>query len=300
MKIQTLSIEVPTKGCVNKCEFCVSRMHENVDNEFSKFNLKNLDPDGFLFLNDQYIIDLKRRLKYAQSNGVNGIVITGTGEPLQNKDFLSTFARVLKMMDNPFPSIELQTSGVMLTDENLKYLREEIGVSTISLSVSNMFDDQRNMEIIGVAEKLQFKLADVCTKVKEYGFNLRLSLNMTIDYEKVKPAQYFQTAIKLGVNQITFRKLYDSGGQTKQDQWVRENKMYDYTMDEIKTYIVANGTPLYVLPFGYLVMTVNEIGTVVDTDCMHTQNVSEVLKYLILRSDNKLYTHWSDKGSLIF
>jgi hypothetical protein len=76
--------------------------------------------------------------------------------------------------------------------------------------------------------------------------------------------------------------------------------MYDYTMDEIKTYIVANGTPLYVLPFGYLVMTVNEIGTVVDTDCMHTQNVSEVLKYLILRSDNKLYTHWSDKGSLIF
>jgi hypothetical protein len=188
----------------------------------------------------------------------------------------------------------------MLTDENLKYLREEIGVSTISLSVSNMFDDQRNMEIIGVAEKLQFKLADVCTKVKEYGFNLRLSLNMTIDYEKVKPAQYFQTAIKLGVNQITFRKLYDSGGQTKQDQWVRENKMYDYTMDEIKTYIVANGTPLYVLPFGYLVMTVNEIGTVVDTDCMHTQNVSEVLKYLILRSDNKLYTHWSDKGSLIF
>ena len=302
MKIQTLSVEVPTRGCINKCEFCVSRMHENTDIElFDKFlKRKNYFENPLDFTNDQYIIDMMRRLKYAQLNQVNTIILTGTGEALQNKVFISTFAKVLRIMDNPFPNIELQTSGVMLTDENLTYLRKVIGISTISLSVSNMFDDERNMEIIGVPEKLQFKLAELCTKIKEFGFNLRLSLNMTNDYEKVKPAQYFQDALKLGANQITFRKLYSSGGQSKQDIWVRENKMYDFQMDELKTYIVGNGEPLYVLPFGYMVMTVNGIGTVVDTDCMHTQNISEVLKYLILRSDNKLYTHWSDKGSLIF
>lgn len=40
MNIQTISIVVPTKGCVNQCPFCVSRMHENnYENSFDEFQM---------------------------------------------------------------------------------------------------------------------------------------------------------------------------------------------------------------------------------------------------------------------
>ena len=33
MNIQSLSLLVPTNGCVNKCPFCVSEMHKEKYNE---------------------------------------------------------------------------------------------------------------------------------------------------------------------------------------------------------------------------------------------------------------------------
>jgi len=81
MNIQTLSIVVPTSGCVNKCKFCVSRMHEN-DYDI-KFN-------G---------VEIETRIKYAVMNGVNTCIITGTGEPLQNINFLNRLADSFEEID---------------------------------------------------------------------------------------------------------------------------------------------------------------------------------------------------------
>jgi uncharacterized Fe-S cluster-containing radical SAM superfamily enzyme len=169
MKPQSISIVVPTRACVNNCPFCVSKTH---DNDYS--NLQN-EP-----LFDR---DYKDRLEYARDNGTNTVILTGTGEALQNKDFLNKFAKWNSELTKPFYIIELQTTAVFLDDKTLKWLREDIGVKTISLSVSDVFDNEKNMNIISVPNKLRFDIDDVCKKIKEFGFNLRISLNVLKDLE---------------------------------------------------------------------------------------------------------------------
>jgi sulfatase maturation enzyme AslB (radical SAM superfamily) len=297
MKIQTLSIEVPTNGCVNNCLFCVSRTHEN---NYSSFHLGPVVEFEKNSKEEYFYKSMVKRLKYAKDNDVHTIILTGTGEPLQNQKFLEFFAGVLKTMDDPFPNIELQTTGVMLDDTILNYLKKEISVSTISLSVNNIFDDNRNLFLMGVNEKLKFNLKDLCLKIKDNNLNLRLSLNMTSDYDFKYPVDFFKRAKELNTDQITFRELYSSNNNTKQDKWIKENAAIPTVLSDIKQYITENGRPLYVLPFGYIVYSVDGIGTLVDSDCMNSKQVSENLKYLILRKNNKLYSHWDDPGSLIF
>jgi len=142
MKIQSLSIVVPTKRCVNNCAFCVSKTHDN--------NYENcIETNDELFERD-YI----ERLEFARESGVNTIILTGTGEALQNKKFLNKFAEWNKKLFRPFHVIELQTTGVFLNDETLNWLRKDIGVKTISLSVSDLFNNENNLSLIGVTEKL--------------------------------------------------------------------------------------------------------------------------------------------------
>jgi len=140
MNIQSLSIVVPTKKCVNNCPFCVSKTHDN-DYENQSCNPR---------FEENYI----ERLEFAKDNGTNTIILTGTGEALQNKKFLRKFAEWNKKLHKSFYIIELQTTGVFLDNETLSFLRDEIKVKTISLSVSDLFDDENNLNIIGVAKHL--------------------------------------------------------------------------------------------------------------------------------------------------
>ena len=208
MNIQTISIVVPTKGCVNKCPFCVSRMHNSpYENCFDT-------------------IQLTKRIKYAVMNGVNTCIITGTGEALQNPYFLGRLADVFRIMKYPFPNVELQTTGVMLMDYDIaidgnsgeeikKYhninLLKELGVNTISLSIANIFSSSLNLEIIKVAKNLEFNLFSLVSFLKKQGFNVRLSLNMLKDYDKYSPIEIIRACKMLGANQVTFRKMYASG-----------------------------------------------------------------------------------------
>lgn len=301
MIIQTMSIVVPTKNrCVNDCKFCVSKTHTN---QYAD-RFKEKDSAEFFL----YKSDLRRRFNYAKLHNIDTIILTGTGEALQNVPFLLMVDTILKEMGDPFPRIELQTSGVMLTDVNLHILRQ-MGVSTISLSISDIFNDESNMDIMGVHPKLQFKLDSICKKIKDFGFNLRLSLNMTSVYNEhvllhqpyKLPEMFFERFKELGANQITFREMYHSDNGTEEDEWVKTHPFNSEGMSNIKSYIINNGKSQYVLPFGATVYTIHKMSTVVDDDCMDDKNdADDVLKYLILREDGHLYTDWGDEGSLIF
>ena len=52
MKIQSLSVVVPTNGCINNCPFCVSKMHET-----DKWVDENNVSESFFDKLDKYIID---------------------------------------------------------------------------------------------------------------------------------------------------------------------------------------------------------------------------------------------------
>ena len=297
MNIQSLSIVVPTNNsCVNKCKFCVSRTHTNpYEDKISKIvkmSYNGVPLAGLPEYNDYY-----NRLQYARDNGCNVVVLTGTGEPVQNRNFLDFFYSVNSKLQTPFKSIEVQTTGVLLDDEYLIHLRDN-GVTTISFSISNIFDNERNIELIGCAEKLKFNVFEVIKLVKKYGFNLRLSLNLVNDYDNLTVASVIERCKELGADQVTFRKLYKSKLNNDIDNWIGENASVDF-YDRLTIMVKKYGDFLGYLPFGPKIYNVEEMSMVIDDDCMSQQN-HDTYKYLILRENSKLYFRWETKSSLVF
>jgi len=307
MNIQSLSIVVPTNNsCVNKCKFCVSRTHTNpYEDKISSFikGYFNAENNNIHF-NKKIKMDTSRdykdyrnRLQYARDNGCNVVVLTGTGEPVQNKKFLDFFYDVNETLDTPFKSIEIQTTGVLLDEEYLLHLRE-IGITTISFSISNIFDNDRNLELIDCAEKLKFNVFDIIKIVKKYGFNLRLSLNLVNDYDQYRVREVIDKCEELGADQVTFRKLYKSKLNNEIDEWIENNASIDF-YDRLTSYVKTNGLLLGQLPFGPKMYDIQDMSIVIDQDCM-SEEIKDTYKYLILRENAKLYTNWSKKSSLVF
>lgn len=277
MKIQSLSIVVPSEPCVNNCKFCVSRTHhENYHGDF----------DNVQFL---------RRMAFARDNGCNTVMLTGVNEPQQNMPFLKNFGMLNRQLDKPFRWIEMQTAGTYLTKENLDDLYNLVGVSTISLSLSSL-DDKKNMAYTGAP--VLMSIEDMCKAIIDKGFNLRLSLNMT-DTMEIDPVRTFDIAHHLGADQVTFRVLYKGENDCPQNRWITEHAMPGEIILDYKNYVKTNGRKLEVLEFGQIRYDVNGISVVVDDDCMSTVPKEE-LKYLVLRPNCKLYSKWDSKASLLF
>lgn len=293
MIIQSLSIAVPA-GCTNNCSFCVAHMHrEDYCNQIEK-NRR---------FTDLYTKDYKKRLLFARDNGCNTVMLTGNGEPLLNQAFLEKFALWNESLPSPFIWIEIQTSGTLLNDEYLRFLRNTVGVNTISLSLSSVFNNMKNAEYNKTKKGLEVSIDSLCAEIKRYDFNLRLSLNMTDVYNDVEPEEIFNRAKQLQADQITFRKLYTSAENpdSPENEWIRKHRCKDSKFTQIEEYVKTKGRPLEVLPFGAIKYSVFGLGIVVDSDCMSTEVKNDgAVKYLVLRENCKLYSQWDEKGSLIF
>jgi hypothetical protein len=247
---------------------------------------------------DLYQADYIKRLEFARDNGCNTVMLTGNSEPQQNRNFLQMFGNLNNNLKTPFRWIELQTTGVMLDEPYLRFLRNHVGVSTISLSISS-FDDFVNKEYIGAPSSLYVNIEKLCEMIKKYDFNLRLSINLTDSFDEYTPKMFFDRAKELGEDQVTFRVLYSSNLNTPQDKWIEEHTVRKGLIEEIKTHVLLNGIEMEKLEFGAIKYSVNEIGTIIDDDCM-SKEIKDAAKYLILRENCKLYSKWDDKGSLIF
>ena len=341
MKVQSLSIHVPTTRCINNCMGCVSRMHKSpYKNRIGEMFEVGYNPTSHIEI--EYI----RRLMFAKENGVNNVILTGTGEPLQNMEFLRWFGD-LRMFD----WIELQTTGDFLLDTEeivdkksgkifqtypcLNFLRD-IGVSTISLSIWDLFDSQNNDKLIQRKNITGKFIEKTCEAIKKHNFNLRLSLNIHDIYKDRGIWEFFIYAKDVGADQITFRKLFKTNCSpslfSEQDKWIEANTKHDQEIfNRIDNYILGEsqqtligekrmggkttlqkfkldrekgaGKFLGVLPFGAKKYSVDGITTVIDGNCMdnvYEREDPDVYKYMILRPNCKLYSEWDDPGSLIF
>lgn len=291
MKIQSLSIVIPSKKCINDCKFCVSKMHESeYEDALSSKNLYY----------DLYKRDYINRLEFARDNGCNTIMLTGDCEPLQNRSFLLKFGDYNQALSNPFKIIELQTVGNLITDDYLYFLRHHVGVTTISLSVSS-FNDARNSMIIGC--KI-FDLKGLCARIKKYRFNLRLSINMTSAFSisgSTSAKSVINTCYRLGADQITFRRMYiPDDTVTEEADWMKKNYVREDSSYVMGLKDLLNKSKiLEKLEFGLTKYAIDGMGIVYDNDCM-SKEASDTYKYLILRENCKLYSKWDDKASLIF
>ena len=289
MKIQSLSIVVPNKRCWNDCEFCVSKMHAD--------SHKNMMDENLPFY-DLYEADYNKRLAFARDNGCNVMMITGDSEPQQNKQFLQRLGTMNRNLPSPFRHIEIQTTGTGIDDPYLRFLRNHVGINTISVSIS-AFDDEVNQKYCHMPREKLVNIGQFCQSIKKYDFNLRLSINLTDAYEGFQPWDFFSKAKALEADQITFRVLYQSSQKSPQNDWISEHAASKQLVNTLKNHIRLNGRVLEVLEFGATRYSMDGISTVVDQDCMST-DAKESLKYLILRPNCKLYTKWDDAGSLLF
>lgn len=287
MNIQSLSVVVPNKKCVNNCVFCCAHMHvEEYKNQ--------MDDNGAFY--DLYERDYMRRLQFARDNGCNTVMLTGNSEPQQNRKFLQHFASMNERISSPFKWIEMQTTGVMLDNPYLRFLRNTVGVSTISLSISS-FDDDMNATFIGAPASIYNNISDLCKAIKLYDFNLRLSLNLSSGFYET-PEEFLSKAKEYGADQVTFRFLY-ADGEGEQAEWVKRNKWSTEREQALIEHVKKNGRALEILPFGRVKYSYDGMGIVLDNDCMATE-LSSDYKYLILRENCKLYSKWDDSASLIF
>ena len=71
-------------------------------------------------------------------------------------------------------------------------------------------------------------------------------------------------------------------------------------IDIINHIIKHKGSKSYVLPFGASVYIYKDMSIVIDDDCMAQHAEKDIVKYLILRPNGKLYSRWDTPGSLIF
>lgn len=288
MKIQSLSLCVPA-GCPNDCKFCVAHMDRN--------KYTNHMEDNFRFHN-LYWTDFKKKLMFARDNNCNTLMITGDGEPLMNREYLEKFGHINNGLSKPYRWIELQTSGVFLDDAYLRFLRNHVSVSVISLSLSSL-NSSKNLEYNQTPDKLRFSIISLCEEIKKYDFTLRLSLNLTNEFNNMSPAKILKNCKMYGADQVTFRQLYKSGKETKEDKWIDEHGANGRAINDIRNYIKKEGEPMAILPFGATKYSIHGMSVVLDEDCM-AEEVKDTYKYLILRPDAKLYSSWDKKESVLF
>lgn len=299
---QSLSICVPGKKCINQCKFCVSCMHADA--------YKNQMDENLPFY-DLYLEDYVKRMIFAKENDANIMMITGDIEPLQNRHFLQTLALINKYVlpqrgCSAFNWIEIQTSAVGFDENYARFLRNTVGVSVLSLSLSS-FDDEKNAEIVGMPKNMKVNIQEVCELAKKYDFTLRLSLNMsqemlrsvggTLNYKIAE--NIFNKAKKLCADQITFRKFY-TDGDNEQSKWINENAVSDEFFEALHEYVKNHGRIIGTLPYGYSQYSVNGISVVIDEDCMNEAKAQkDTSKYFVIRPDCKLYDGWN-KEDIIF
>lgn len=291
MNIQSLSIVVPNKKCINDCKFCVSKMHTNDYPDFMDINYPDLSHSV-----REYI----ERLNFARENGCNTVILTGQLEPQQNKHFLYQFALLNRLLKNPFHWIEIQTTGRLLDYSYLRFLKEFVGIKTLAISLTS-FSMLENMNILGIEKGNILDVRKVCKEAKELGFIIRICLNLNSNFNFGKPWDLIRVSKEeFGADQITFRKLYASG-DSKEANWIQENKYEEWRQENLRTYIETNGTILGKLPFGATKYLIDGVSVVLDNDCMQKElKEPDTYKYLILRPDCRLYTSWDEKGSVLF
>lgn len=299
---QSLSICVPGKRCVNRCKFCVSCMHTDT--------YKNQMDENLPFYN-LYYEDYVKRMIFAKENDANTMMITGDIEPLQNRHFLQVLATMNREVlprkgSSAFNWIEIQTSAVGFDGGYARFLRNTVGVSVFSFSLSS-FDNKKNAEIVAMPKGKEVDISKVCAIVDKYDFTLRLSLNMSKEMiRSVGGSTYreifdniFDKALKLGAEQITFRKFYATG-DNEQSRWISKNTLDEKFFRLLNCYVKTKGELIGKLPYGYDQYSVNGISVVVDEDCMNEEKAEkEASKYFVLRPDCKLYDGWN-KADIIF
>ena len=296
--IQSLSICCPSASgkCINHCKTCTARQHDNP--------YENLY-DGNHCQTFEYWENVIKRMKYAQSKGCTTVMLTGSNEPQQNRRWLEGLYLAMKSLPEPFVNIEIQTTGALMDEDYIKFLKH-IGITTVALSVFSIFYDDVNRKIEESADK-NFSVSRFCDWVTNAGLNLRICINVTDHmYYPLSPEddnfahKLLLKCRSLGASQVTFRKMWYNPG-TPEAKWIIENTTHsDAFLDEVKDTVQKNGKLINYLPYGAARYDYLGFSIVIDCDSMAKDETNTATKYYIIRENGKMYSSWDSKASIVF
>ena len=281
MRIQTLSVSIKAP-CPNNCPFCISKLNK------SKVSYNS---DDFDFLT---------RMSYAKDVGCDTLLITGQGEPLANLPEISRILKINRSLPNPFTKIDLQTSGVGLLSKGILISLKNLGVTTICISMSS-FASLINQKIMHTPKS--FNLVEICDLIKKTSFTLRIVANINKIGFSEPPEDFFTEAKKaFRADQLIIRKLFLPEILDKDTEeiynWIKENRA-EKTFNSYVAFLKTYGKPLDRLAFGAKRYSLNGMSIIFDDDCMNKEHL-DMIRYLVLRENGKLYSHWDDLGTIIF
>ncbi|MHA2312250.1 MAG: radical SAM protein [Candidatus Thorarchaeota archaeon] len=259
---------------MNNCGFCVYRQHT------TKFKTEWRSDY------ERWRREIQRRLRYS-ADRVEAVMITSHGEPTLNMTYIEEIMAILNIIAPWLTHVEIQTSGVGLTEEKLDHLYE-LGVRVISLSIPALNKD-KIIEIMKVPKKYNYDPIKLTELIRTKRFTLRLSIAMTDWFDAFTLDEIMsQLEFIWKPDQISFKKLIgaDSMASRKYDEFAEEFRSRNYTKLEM-------------LPLGVWKYDAHGIGVVWNDDCMVSEEQKEP-RYLILQPDGKLYTRWDTKASVIF
>ncbi|MDF1541386.1 MAG: radical SAM protein, partial [Candidatus Thorarchaeota archaeon] len=261
--IGSLQITVPA-GCMNDCGFCVYRQHA------TKF--KTLWNSN----HEKWSRDVERRLRYA-ADRVAAVMITSHGEPTINMTYIQDIMEILNRVTPDLAHVEIQSSGVGLTEEKLDAL-DKAGIRVISLSLPAL-DLENITEIMKIPEKYDYDPIVLSELIRSKGFTLRYSIAMTDwfdGYSLEHIMKQLETVWK--PHQVSFKKLYGAD--------IVATGKYEEMVEEFKSN--PEYTKLELLSLGLWKYDARGMGVVWNDDCMVSEE-QEDPRYLILQPDGKLY-----------
>ena len=264
----TVSINAP---CRKNCPYCVSRM-----TFFPKTN------------DDLFQRNLEKAVNLAHIHGVNSVLITSKGEPLQRLDYVKNIAEYFKA----FP-LEIQTNGEMLIGMGVLDMLYFAGINTIAISVDSM-----------AAIKT---LEPVYSMIAGYGFNLRLTIIISDLWQEKDIRPVLDYCVINGIRQLTFRMVtvpeicrVDERSEATV-KWIEENTKKSQKEFFESLSVFANSENLVrELPFGPKVYSAMGVAVTIMPYCLQEYNNTEDIRSLIYHQDGHMYTSWDKPASILF
>lgn len=289
MKIQTFSILAGSEACNAHCPFCISKMtpSSGLSNKLDKVNWRTF----------------AKACQFARDNHVSTVLITGKGEPTLYPDQITEFMDAMEKYK--FPFIELQTNGLLFSEQREKYdsyLSEwyDKGMTTIALSIAH-YDNERNKEIY-TPDREYPDLLDTIDYLHGQGFSVRLSAVLCKGYlEDIDGLEkLIEFARENNVEQLTVRSISKPDKCKREDveEWTENHMIGDERMKEISGYLDDKGTVLMDLIHGATVYDVDGQNVCL-TNCLTLEPDNEKIRQLIFFPDGHLRYDWQYEGAIL-
>ena len=290
MKIQTFSIIAGSEACNARCPFCVSKMTPPLGVELKEpgVNWRNFD--------------IACRL--ASQSKVTTAMFTGKGEPTLFPDQITKYLTTMEKYQ--FPLIELQTNGIVIADKSsaeFPHLRTwyEKGMTTVAVSIVH-YDPEKNKEIYTPYRAHPLDLPRLIRILHTELFSVRLTCiaaNGFIDNaEKLQELIRFAKSNKVEQLTITPVNKPEHPENQKAWDWTNRHHLLEYQLNDIRTYLQKEASPLMKLTHGAMVYDLHGQNICLN-QCLTVQPEAEEMRNLIFFPDGHLRYYWQYPGAIL-